>query len=550
MSMGVPGLDGESAEDEPAAEESAASAASRNRFSEYQQPVRIFSHVVIWVVTLAPVVIEIQRGWRAIEDNATISMRAYQALSLHPPLLGQYSTLSQGTGHLLYDPGPLQYWLLALPVHIEPANGALWGSALLVGLVLSLSVEALWRSGDRWACGIVGLAVLNMACLIPTVDAKPSWNPYFGFSFMVASITLAWVVAAGSFGWWPWLVATASIAVQSESFFLYFALGLVIGAPLIATAVRKPARLRWLVVGVAVGAICWLPTAIQEVTGHQRNLTLLLGARGRALGLGFGLKNLALAGSPIPIWTKGDSTVPEYAALIANRSMVFGLLVLLMCLLVVVVAWRTQRKRLAALATLGLILSVAAVDTFAATPARTAINLWYLDRILWPIGILLWIIALWSLVEIGKAIAHSRRTSDRTTAVEKAPPLTAPWLVAIPCVLAAVAMAAFAIAELHDAATSQIEPGKAALASRIAIAVEKAAPRGPVSLSISPGGLQWFTEYGIVQGAAWQLTADGWRPGLPNAFSSYSGITYPPQIAWPKVRVSISGDTATANRIP
>lgn len=536
-------IDAEEVPDDSVASESPFSSLSR-----YQQPVRIFSHLAIWVVTLAPVIIEIHRGWRAIEDNATISIRSYQVLSQHPPLLGQYSTLSQGTGHLLYDPGPLQYWLLAIPVHIEAANGALWGSALLVGLALSLSVEALWRNGDRWACGIVGLAVLNMAYLIPSVSAKPSWNPYFGFSFMVASITLAWVVASGSFGWWPWLVATASVAVQSESFFIYFGLGLVIGAPLIGLAIRKPVRLRWLVVGTIVGVVCWLPTAIQEATGTERNLTLLLGARGQALGLGFGLKNLALAGSPIPIWTKGDSTVPEYSSLIANRSIVVGMFVLLLFLLVVVVAWRTQRRRLAALATLGLILSFATVDTFAAAPTRTAINLWYLDRILWPIGILLWLIAIWSVVEIAMAFVHSRQTSDRTGGEPTTPPFPMGWFVVVAFLLA-VGMLAFAIPELNGAATSQIEQGKTNLANRIALAVEKAAPRGPVSISISPGALPWFTEFGIVQGAAWQLTASGWRPALPPAFSHFSGITYPPQFGWPKVHVSITGDTAAAHRI-
>lgn len=220
--------------------------------SRCQQLVRLWTHLTIWVLVLAPVVIEIHHGWRAIQDNATISIRSYQVLSLHPPLLGQLSTLSLDTGHFLYAPGPLQYWLLAIPVHLDPSNGALCGAAMLVGFALSLSVEGLWRNGDRWACGIVGLATFGIACLLPAVLAEPSWNPYFGLCFMVASIALAWVVASGSLGWWPWLVATSSVAVQSHIFFVFFAMGLVVGAPLIGLTVRKPERWRWLTLGLSL----------------------------------------------------------------------------------------------------------------------------------------------------------------------------------------------------------------------------------------------------------------------------------------------------------
>ena len=152
-----------------------------------------------------------------------------------------------------------------------------------LALSLSLSVEALWRSGDRWACGIVGLGTFGIASLIPAVLAEPSWNPNFGFCFMFASIILAWVIASGSFGWWTWLVAFASVAVQTEAFFVFFALGLVVGAPVIGLIVRRPERWRWFDLGIAVGAVCWLPTVIQQATGTQRNLSMILTLRDSAV---------------------------------------------------------------------------------------------------------------------------------------------------------------------------------------------------------------------------------------------------------------------------
>ena len=80
---------------------------------------RLFSHLVIWAVVLIPTIIEMSRGWIAVLDEATISLRSFQVFSLHPPLLGQYSTTSESVGHLIFDPGPLQYWLLAVPVRID-----------------------------------------------------------------------------------------------------------------------------------------------------------------------------------------------------------------------------------------------------------------------------------------------------------------------------------------------------------------------------------------------------------------------------------------------
>ena len=34
--------------------------------------------------------------------------------------------------HVAFDPGPLLFWMLALPVRMDPAHGVLWGAALVV----------------------------------------------------------------------------------------------------------------------------------------------------------------------------------------------------------------------------------------------------------------------------------------------------------------------------------------------------------------------------------------------------------------------------------
>jgi hypothetical protein len=119
---------------------------------------RVGSHIVIWTIVLVPALIEMSRGWRPYSDDATISFRSFQVLSLHPPLLGQYSSISPGSGHLVFDPGPLQYVLLSLPVHIDKLQGALWGSALIYGLVLSR------HRSDVVTWSLVGLRARDAGC--------------------------------------------------------------------------------------------------------------------------------------------------------------------------------------------------------------------------------------------------------------------------------------------------------------------------------------------------------------------------------------------------
>ena len=206
------------------------------------------------------------RGWRPLfSDDATITLRSYEILSLHPPLVGQYSTISPGSGHILFDPGPLQYVLLAVPTYIDRFQGGLWGSALVCGLVLSVAVEAMWSLHRWFACVIVALAVVDLAWTAPSVFDHQIWNPNFGLIFLLASIALAFAVAVGSFGWWPVLVFTASVAAQAELFYAMVAAGLVIVSAFLGCwHSGRSRRLRWLMMGFGVGILCWLPSLIHR----------------------------------------------------------------------------------------------------------------------------------------------------------------------------------------------------------------------------------------------------------------------------------------------
>jgi len=513
-------------------------------FSNWRQMVRVCSHLAIWIVALVPVMVEMQRGWRALQDDATISLRSYQVLSLHPPLVGQLSGSSIGSGHILYDPGPLQFALLALPVHIDPAQGALWGAAVIFGLCLSLAVEALWSTGRVVACGVVGLVVLDLAWLTPALFAHPTWNPYFAIPFVVTSLVLAWIVATGSVGWWPVLALTASAAAQTEVFFAVLSVALVAVAPCVGVVRRRPERLRWLVSGTAVLVVCWLPAVIQELTTRPGNLTLLLtGRRSASQGLSFGLSAVGFAGSPSPVWLTHDLTL---STAVHGGGSIGGALTVVAMAIVAAVAWRARRYDLATLAGLALLSSACAVVTFGAIPSNLEARILYLDKMLWPIGVLVWSVVAWAVVELVGAGARRTRSVEPRTAGSKKPATVMGAGLGITAAMA-VLLGVLGIGELDAAARAQVVASEVHLVKSMATQIEAQTPPGRVVVTFR-GRSNWFSRYPLGQGLAWRLTSDGWTPVLPAEFSTVSGIIYQKRPRWPAVEVTLDPDEATVVR--
>lgn len=84
--------------------------------------VRVAVHGVIWSTLVVPAVIELSDGWRPIRDDAMISIGSYQVFSAKSPLVGVWSQASAGLPHAIFGLGPLLFWLLAVPVHLDRAT--------------------------------------------------------------------------------------------------------------------------------------------------------------------------------------------------------------------------------------------------------------------------------------------------------------------------------------------------------------------------------------------------------------------------------------------
>ncbi len=511
---------------------------------------RVLSHLAVWTVILVPTVLEMARGWRALDDDATISLRSYQVLSLHPPLLGQFSTVSYGTGHLLFDPGPLLYWLLAIPVHLDPAQGGLWGGALCCGLALSVAVEAVWSKAGWLGAAVMAFVLVDLAWLLPDVFAHAMWNPFFGLLFLTASVAISWVVATGSLGWWPVLVFTASVAAQADLIFSIPAVALAVAAPILG-GLRggKPERMRWLAAGIGVGVVCWVSTLIQEVTGSPGNLALIFDARGKeaVAGLGFGLRSLGVAASPSPIWlvhTAGLGNV----AMIHHQSATWGAVALCLLAAVAVAAWRTGLHNLASLAGIGVVGSLAVVATFADVPQHNEPDLLYLMYCLWVVGILLWVVVAWTAGEAVVAAVRLAKAGGAAGWWGRRPVglVGVSWLAGLCGLLLLGVTATRGVASKASAEVNQYQVGQL---QRVVTAIETSVPAGPVTVELRPdeGGLTALTmQFAYGTGIGWQLNADGWQPALPASFTASTGVAYSADPGQPTVVVTVVGDRAVS----
>ena len=550
-------------------------AAGGEWFGRLPMVVRVVSHVTVWTCVLVPVIVVLSRGWLAIGDDAVIAIRAHQALSLSPPLVGMYSTAGNGLGHYLYDPGPLLFWLLAVPVHIDPSRGLLWGAAFCWGAALSLAIEAVWSTRLWLGCALVPFVAVDLLWVAPRVLEDPSWNAYFPIPFFIATLVLAWVVGTGSFGWWPALVGVASVAAQCHLIFAIPAVGLTLLAPVVGVvATGRPRRLRWLVVGIIVAVACWAAPLLQNL-GRNGNLSALAHSShgSKTLGLGFGLHILAAAGAPFPIWLRHEPLgFFSVAAFTGEHSSALGVIVLCLLAAICVAAALTRQRALAVLGVVGLVASISLVASFAIFPVKNSISVDYLIIVAWVVGILVWTVVVWAAVSMVALLVRPARKvpvadgrpvvggtegvgtepaapEGPTPAaggglggvVRRSPVATLLLGVAIVGVLAGFTTAGLRPALAFQPALDTVswDHQEVLRVRHVTTAIEHAVPRGPVVYSIDASSAGALSTIWITEGVAWQLEQDGWRAGLFSIERAYTQLK--PRRGAPTVKVVIDG---------
>src|SRR5215475_2638931 len=75
--------------------------------------VRSVAHLAAWTPFIYALIRALHDGWIPVSDSAVIALRSWDVLSAHGQMVGETTRLAHG----VYDLGPLQFWLLTLPVH-------------------------------------------------------------------------------------------------------------------------------------------------------------------------------------------------------------------------------------------------------------------------------------------------------------------------------------------------------------------------------------------------------------------------------------------------
>ncbi len=339
--------------------------------------IRAAAHVACWVPFIACAVDSWRGPWRAVGDGAQIAITSWTTFSAHFPLIGKSNELP----HNPHDLGPLQFWLMAVPVHADTDRGLLWGAALLAILAASLTVEAAYsvrgETGGLLASGVV----IATVAWFPGFAAWPFDNPNYGMMYFLAALSSCLAVLAGHRNWWPVLVITASIAAQAYLAYAAASVGLVLIAAVVglAGAFRAKGGYWWLLGGLIAGIACWTAPLVQQFTSPagQGNLSLLLhDDTGRQVGFGFAMKVMASLVTPSSLWWRvGAKPPPNLYQLLSSKPTALGLVILAIigASLVIAVCWLRSRE-LAGLAAISLLVSVTAAATFAHIPLQTRTN--------------------------------------------------------------------------------------------------------------------------------------------------------------------------------
>jgi len=526
--------------------------------------VRVVCHVAVAAPFAAVCIYEMARGWAPQGDDGVIVFRSWAVLTAHALLLGQRTEVL--APHTIYDLGPMLYWLLTVPVHLDPLQGGLWGAALWCIVALWLAVEAAWSViGWRGGIGVAAVVLVTVAEL-PSLVIDPVWNPHIGMVWFLATVAIAWAVATGRLGWWPVLVLAASMSAQIHLMFALGSIACAIVAPVIGL-IRTRRLGRWLPIGLAVGLGCWIAPLVQEVSARHGNMTLILHLgrhSGPAVGATFGLRSLAAVVGPDPIWWSRDRNKLGIFALVghvAAHPAWLGVVVLAGLAAIAAIAWVTHRRVLSALAVVTLLWALATVWTVASLPTSQFFSFTYMEPAAWPLGTVVLLVAAWSVGEVVTAVIgdgaryRAHRRPGHAHKPRRMLPRVEPFLGAGAVVAIGVAGALVASAMVHDSATDNIETSgwPAMRQVRVATAeIQRAVPRGRV---LVVGPRQFSASYSVIPGVDWLLFSSGWRPESYPGYTTLIGPEVAPEHPLPAVTATVTYNggpvtVALSGRVP
>jgi hypothetical protein len=476
-------------------------------------------------------------------DDAATAWRSFSVFSAKSPLVGH----SLFGAVQAYGLGPLQYWLLAIPVRLDPAHGLLWGAAIVAIVGVNLALFAAWIAGRLPATLAVATAFLLVFHSQLGVVIDPSWNPWLATIWVVTALTTAWTVATGHLWWWPVNVFAATVATQCHEFAAIPAVSLcltsiALGLIAVPASARRRRALGPAITGAGVGTFLWCPPVLEQLTGHPGNLTLIWResrANGGSLGWNTALKALGAVVKPNAIWLH---QVPHghpvqnflYVGATVSGPAYWGLLALLLLLAISVAALLLHKDSLAALAALTLVAAIGTCESVAIFPSSHVLVFTYLGSLVAPIGIAIWFTAIWAgWLLIGAGIGRLKLGTGHAQVARLGAAVVAFFFV--------IGISTSTIVDGAPSARDAMFPfdGYNALADAVSASmkIERLHLTRPFTLEVA--GAERNDVFAVEASVAYALFRQGLQPRMIGDVARYFGPSYRTRPGLPVLRVDL-----------
>jgi hypothetical protein len=159
----------------------------------------------------------VRAGWVPAGDDGIIATRGWDVLTSHTPLVGQYSEAGLVVhGQVMHSPGPMLYWLLAVPARFGSVTSIAATMGALNTLAIIGCVALARRRGGLILMFATAVGIALMCQSLPTEAMHDIWNPAAGLFPFLLLIFLSWSLACGDRRLLPITVLVASFLVQTH----------------------------------------------------------------------------------------------------------------------------------------------------------------------------------------------------------------------------------------------------------------------------------------------------------------------------------------------
>ena len=163
----------------------------------------------------------VRAGWIPAGDDGIIATRGWDVLTSHTPLVGQYSEAGLVVhGQVMHSPGPMLYWLLALPARYGTVDSLAVTMCVLNTLAIVLCV-ALARRRGGWVLMFAAAFGISLMCQsLPGEALHDIWNPAAALFPFLALLFVGWSLACGEYRLLPLAALLSSFVLQTHLMYL------------------------------------------------------------------------------------------------------------------------------------------------------------------------------------------------------------------------------------------------------------------------------------------------------------------------------------------